>query len=86
MQSQRRLGKNKSATRLIGGCITGTAANATRIDMPSPGLLRKVIMAGIGFVSGAILGSMFPRLFGFIFVFFRSHVGFPARPARVCLS
>jgi hypothetical protein len=27
------------------------------------------VLAGIGIVLGAILGAMFPRLFGFVFIF-----------------
>lgn len=28
------------------------------------------LLIGIGFISGAILGAMFPRVFGYVFTFF----------------
>ena len=28
------------------------------------------VLIGIGFISGAILGAMFPRVFGYVFTFF----------------
>jgi DKNYY family len=40
--------RRDGAIHFIGGGITGTGANATRIDMPSPRLLRKVVMSKLG--------------------------------------
>ena len=40
--------RRDGAIHFIGGGITGTGANATRIDMPSPRLLRKVVMSKFG--------------------------------------
>ena len=40
--------RRDGAIHFIGGGITGTGANATRIDTPSPALLRKVVMSKFG--------------------------------------
>jgi hypothetical protein len=40
--------RRDGAIHFIGGGITGTGANATRIDTPSPRLLRKVVMSKFG--------------------------------------
>jgi hypothetical protein len=40
--------RRDGAIHFIGGGITGTGANATRIDMPSPQLLRKVTRSHFG--------------------------------------
>lgn len=40
--------RRDGAVHFIGGGITGTGADATRIDMPSPQLLRKVIRSQFG--------------------------------------
>jgi hypothetical protein len=40
--------RREGAIHYIGGGITGTGANATRIDMPSPALLRKVVRSKFG--------------------------------------
>jgi len=40
--------RREGAIHFIGGGITGTGANATRIDTPSPRLLRKVVMSKFG--------------------------------------
>jgi DKNYY family len=40
--------RRDGAIHFIGGGITGTGANATRIDMPSPQLLRKVTRSQFG--------------------------------------
>lgn len=40
--------RRDGAIHFIGGGITGTGANATRIDMPSPALLRKVVDSKFG--------------------------------------
>lgn len=40
--------RRDGAIHFIGGGITGTGANATRVDTPSPRLLRKVVMSKFG--------------------------------------
>ena len=40
--------RRDGAIHFIGGGITGTGANATRIDTPSPKLLKKVVMSKFG--------------------------------------
>jgi hypothetical protein len=40
--------KRNGAIHFIGGGVTGTGANATRIDMPSPALLKKVVDSQFG--------------------------------------
>jgi hypothetical protein len=40
--------RRDGAIHFIGGGITGTGADATRIDTPSPKLLRKVVMSKFG--------------------------------------
>ena len=40
--------RRDGAIHFIGGGITGTGANATRIDMPSPRLLRKLVYSKFG--------------------------------------
>lgn len=39
-------------------------------QFPLDGFTGLAVLAGIGLVSGAILGALFPRFFGFIFMFF----------------
>jgi hypothetical protein len=50
--------------------ITPVACHFSFGQFPFEGLKWLAVLVGIGFFSGAILGALFPRVFGSVFIFF----------------